>query len=113
MLMQATFGIQIFRNIIPLVVVVILLTTITTAATQQNTMKAKDRYLINEKSVSKKEFDKFLTTLKEVPGTWFCAETNVGGTTGYDAADNHGVLYMYKSETNADGTVNSITLKNR
>jgi hypothetical protein len=109
--MRSILCIQSFRTIIPLVVV--LLTSISTAATQQNTLKTRDTYLINEKTVSKKQFEKFLATLKEVPGTWFCAETNVGGTTGYDAADKHGVLYLYRSETNADGAVNSIRLKYR
>lgn len=55
--------------------------------------KPSSVFLIEDKSVSKNEFDKFLATLKENPNTWFCAETTNGGRTGYDASDIEGVVY--------------------
>ena len=54
------------------------------------------RYSINDAPVAADEFNAFLKTLREVRGTWFCAETNKGGTTGYDAVDTRGAVYQYR-----------------
>jgi hypothetical protein len=57
----------------------------------------KSIYTIDDKEVTKEIFDAFLAGLKEVPHTWFCAETDKGGITGYDGADEHGVVYEYRA----------------
>jgi hypothetical protein len=70
----------------------------------------KEQYKINDKVVSKEEFDKFLKSLKEVPHTWFCAETTNGGMTGYDATDQNGTVYEYRAVTD-NGISRSTILK--
>jgi hypothetical protein len=60
----------------------VFITLALSAGPKRDTMDRKDKYLINNKSVSRKEFETFLGTLNEVPDTWFCAETNKGGVTG-------------------------------
>jgi hypothetical protein len=69
--------------------------------------KPSSVFFIEDKPVSKNEFDKFLATLKENPNTWFCAETNKGGRTGYDASDIEGVVYEVRfiSEEGATGSI--------
>lgn len=55
------------------------------------------RCTIDDTVVNREEFEKFLKTLKEVPHTWFCAESTTGGETGYDAADWLGNIYEYRA----------------
>jgi hypothetical protein len=71
----------------------------------------KAGYSINNKTVSEKEFNKFKDSLKEIKGTWFCAETNTGGTTGYDAKNNFGTIYEIRFTT--DDKVNSNSIQER
>ena len=68
-------------------------------------------YEINNKVVSKEKFEKFNKSLKEISGTWYCAETTTGGITGYDAKDKKGRIYelIYCSESGK--STNSIILK--
>jgi hypothetical protein len=70
-------------------------------------------YLIDGKSVAKEEFNKFLSTLKEVPGTWFCAETNKGGRTGWDARDDKGVVYEYRCYSESNNSKQTIRQKGK
>jgi hypothetical protein len=100
---------RIFKEVF--LAMLVFITLALNAAPKPDTMDRKDKYLINNKSVSRKEFETFLATLKEVPGTWFCAETNKGGVTGYDALDSKGVVYRYRSESSPDGARNTLTLK--
>jgi hypothetical protein len=53
---------------------------------------------IDGKVVSRAEFDRLFSTLKE-SGGWFCAETDTGGRTGWDAVDPRGVAYHYVATT--------------
>jgi len=65
-------------------------------------------YSIDNKEVSKEEFERFLANLKEVHNTWFCAETSTGGTTGYDATDQHGIIYEFRSTSDSGKSANTI-----
>ena len=47
---------------------------------------------IDGRAVSLAEFEAFLETLTEVPHTWYCAETNTGGSTGYEGTDADGLM---------------------
>jgi hypothetical protein len=58
---------------------------------------------INGRSVTRAEFERFLGTLREVPGTWYCAETTTGGETGHHALDSAGNLYEYQAVTDDSG----------
>lgn len=73
--------------------------------------KTKVEYTINDTAVNVKKFDEFLKSLKEVEGTWYCAETKTGGRTGYNAKDKNGIVYEYMSETDSNKSINSIRLK--
>jgi hypothetical protein len=59
----------------------------------------KTEYKIDDKLVSQQEFDTFKSVLKELSETWFCAETNKGGITGYDMVDTKGVVYQFRAES--------------
>jgi hypothetical protein len=72
---------------------------------------SKDSYLIDGKSVVKADFDKFLSSLKEKTGTWFCAEMNDGGETGYDAVDKSGAVYQVRLRSSSGKARNSISRK--
>src|ERR1035438_1215619 len=61
--------------------------------------KIKAEYQIENKTVGQKEFETFLSSLKELEHTWFCAETSTGGRTGYDAQDKNGIVYEYRAIT--------------
>jgi hypothetical protein len=61
--------------------------------THQLSQKTEE-YEINGKSVEKIKFNLLFSKLKELAKTWYCAETNTGGRTGYDAVDEKGVLYQ-------------------
>lgn len=56
----------------------------------------KTSYSINGKAVNKIEFDKLYHSLIEVKGTWYCAETDEGGKTGFDGKTKNGTVYEYK-----------------
>jgi len=75
----------------------------------KDTLKAE--YLINDKTVTKEKFDTFLSGLKEIPETWFCAETTNGGITGYDAKDKKGIVYQVRYYYDSGKSKNSITSK--
>lgn len=68
-------------------------------------------YSIEGMPVSRLEFEVFLKSLREIEGTWFCAETSEGGITGYDARDWRFARYEYRSESRRDGSVISIRKK--
>lgn len=72
---------------------------------------SKEVFKINDKVVSIEEFTDFLNTLKEIPGTWFCAETKNGGRTGYDATDKDGIIYEYRSISEPGNYKSTITRK--
>jgi hypothetical protein len=64
-----------------------------------------ETYTIDDVAVSADEFNRLLKSLKEVPHTWFCAETSTGGMTGYDARDKKGVVYEFRAKSdNGKGT---------
>jgi hypothetical protein len=68
-------------------------------------------YSIDNKEVSKEEFERFLANLKELYNTWFCAETSTGGTTGYDATDQHGVIYEFQATSDSGKNTNTLRKK--
>lgn len=96
-----------------LTVVIILLGFQLQAQNGKRPEKSKNtvEYTINDKIVSSKEFDKFLSSLTEVKGTWFCDETATGGNTGYDAKDKQGTMYEYRAESEQNSSRNSIKKK--
>ena len=65
-------------------------------------------YEIDGRAVDKKRFEAFLASLKEIPGTWFCAEAMDGGRTGYDTEDSSGVRYKYM--TTVKGAINKTSI---
>jgi hypothetical protein len=71
----------------------------------------KTEYSIDDREASKGEFEKFLKTLKQIPHTWFCAETTKGGITGYDAEDKNGVKYEYRAYSETGNNKSSIKKK--
>ena len=66
-------------------------------------------YLIASKEVSKKKFDRTLKGLKEIKNTWYCAETNVGGSTGYNCEARNGQQYKYECISELESNVCSIS----
>lgn len=71
----------------------------------------KTEYTINDKKVTKEEFDDFLKSLKEIQHTWFCVETAKGGITGYDAQDKDGIVYEYRAVSESGNSKCSIKKK--
>jgi hypothetical protein len=65
-------------------------------------------YEIDGARVTKAAFERFAKTLQEISGTWYCAETNDGGRTGYDAEDAAGARYAVCGITDAKGTRETI-----
>ncbi|HEY1406263.1 MAG TPA: hypothetical protein VF857_06625 [Spirochaetota bacterium] len=79
--------------------------------TEEISLETPDEYQINGTSVSLDDFKKFLSTLKEIDQTWFCAETNHGGITGYDARDDKGKVYHCRFESISGKSRQSIQLQ--
>ncbi len=71
----------------------------------------KEVYQINDLPVTKKSFNKLLSSLKELTHTWFCAETTAGGRTGYEAVDKKGVIYEVRFESEYGNSISSIKKK--
>lgn len=69
-------------------------------------------YKINERLVSKEKLDEFGKSLKEIKGTWFCAETSKGGRTGYDAIDKNAIVYTIRFSSEENISSGSILEKN-
>lgn len=63
--------------------------------------------IIDGESVNKIKFHEFLKSLKEVEGTWYCAETKNGGRTGYDARDKDCTVYtvVFTSESGVSKSI--------
>lgn len=78
---------------------------------QGQEVKIESKYSIDGRSVTEAEFNQFKDTLKEVKGTWFCAETNTGGITGYNAADKDGTVYEIRFISDSRKDENSISKK--
>ena len=77
---------------------------------QENAKPIQENF-INGKKVSDEEFQSFLKTLKEIPDTWFCAKTSRGGRTGFNGKDETGNIYEYRSVSENEKQINSITSK--
>jgi hypothetical protein len=71
----------------------------------------KSEYKINGISMDKQTFDKFLSGLKELPHTWFCAETKTGGITGYDAVNENNQVFEVRFKSDNGNTLNTIIEK--
>lgn len=71
----------------------------------------KSTFKVNNKKVSEKEFNGFLSTLKDLPNTWYCKEMYNGGATGYDAIDKHKTVYEVCLSMKSDVHINTITKK--
>ncbi len=99
------------RTIITVVIVLLGFQLHAQNKSQSKDLKTTVVYTINDKNVSIKEFGKFLGSLKEIKDTWFCAETNYGGITGYDAKDKLGKIYEYRAKSDQSGSTNSIKKK--
>lgn len=69
-------------------------------------------YRLDGKSASSGEFQETLSRLKQVSGTWFCAETKNGGITGYDMKDRDGRLYEFRSVSENGSNWSEIRRKN-
>lgn len=67
-------------------------------------------YSIDGKAVGAEDFKKKFDALKEVPGTWFCAETKNGGVTGYDMKDKSGNVYEFRA-VSEPGSNRSVLVK--
>jgi hypothetical protein len=78
---------------------------------QQHNDTIKTEYKIDNKIVTQEKFEKFLTCLKEISGTWFCAETTTGGITGYDAKDKREKVYEVRYYYDDGKSKNSISSK--
>lgn len=72
---------------------------------------ADESYMIDGKSVPAAEFNRFQKALKEVPGTWFCAEMKDGGETGFDAKNRLGTVYQVRLRSENGKIRNSISMK--
>ncbi len=95
-------------RILLLITLIAITGTTASAQKQKHKNKAVTEYTIDDKKVSKKEFNNFLSGLKEQEHTWFCDETSTGGMTGYDGKDKDGVLYEYRAETDSGSQKNTI-----
>ena len=82
-------------------------------AIQKNsqTDNSKTEYSIDNKKVSEKSFNKFLSGLTEIKGTWYCAETTTGGRTGYDMKDKNGIVYKYCASSDLNESKISLSKK--
>jgi hypothetical protein len=66
----------------------------------QKVIEHQASYYIDYMEVSELDFMALFNALKEVEGTWYCAETREGGITGYDMRNPHNdKKYSYRSET--------------
>lgn len=68
------------------------------------------RWSIDDKPVSKAEYEALHKTLKSYRN-WYCAETTDGGITGEEMKDAKGVVYDVRVEVNRSGTHSSIRRK--
>lgn len=69
------------------------------------------QFTINGKKVEEKYFNHFLSKLKEMKNTWFCAETNTGGITGSEVKDKKGNIYIYRFESITGQNISSLIRK--
>ena len=101
------------KKIIYLLIIFLFICPVRYVTVHSQEIRIESKYTIDGRAVTEAEFSQFKDTLKEVKGTWFCAETNKGGITGYDAKDQSGILYevRYISDNKADE--NSISKKNK
>jgi hypothetical protein len=66
----------------------------------QKAIEPQASYYIDYMEVSELDFMSLFNALKEVEGTWYCAETREGGITGYDMRNPHNdQKFSYRSET--------------
>jgi hypothetical protein len=72
---------------------------------------SNDTFFIEGRPVGQAEFDARRKALNPVENTWFCAETNVGGDTGYDGKDADGVVWEYRQTV--AGESNASTLRKK
>lgn len=78
-------------------------------------------YTINHRTTDKATFLRFLETLTEIPGTWYCYDMSIpdqngapggGGLTGYKATSKDGVIHHYKESVAPERVEYSITQEN-
>ncbi len=69
------------------------------------------RYLVDGVPADREAYERFRSSISEVPGTWYCDETSAGGETGWDAIDAEGTVYQVRELTERDGSISSITPK--
>jgi hypothetical protein len=67
-------------------------------------------YKIDGKTVTEKKFNGFLKSLKQIDGSWYCAETSAGGITGYDAKGLFGARYQYQVSSSSVPDQNEATI---
>jgi len=65
-------------------------------------------FAVDGEPTTREAFEARLEALTEVPGTWFCDETDEGGDAGYDATDADGCRWTYVAETGSSGTRSSL-----
>ena len=102
---------DVFQKALP--VLVLCLAVFMSGEALRGDVSIDGSYLIDGNSVTKDVFEKYLSTLKEVPGTWFCAETNKGGRTGWDARDDKGVVYEYRCYSESNNSKQTIRQKGK
>lgn len=75
----------------------------------------RETYSINGREVTKKAFQQFLNTLKEVSGNRPCFEEVIDGETGYgtkyDLKDKFGIIYHYTNFSAMRRTIASLNKK--
>ncbi len=99
------------RNIMMAAAVLALFSCGADGKPETNTPGAEKAYEIDGRQVTGEEFRKFVSDLKEVPGTWYCEETTDGGTTGYDMKDGRGRVYEFTSVSESGKSRSSIRRK--
>lgn len=89
---------------------IFMISNIITAQTKSKNIQ-KEEYTITGKLVTSEVFNKFLSSLKEVPNTSFCKMTTKGGKSGSDMRNKQGIVYEYRVEVENNKNKCSLTKK--
>ena len=68
------FIITLKKNVYKFIILIFLITCTCCTSSYGQEINKSETYTINEKVVSKKNFEKFETALKEIKSTWYCKE---------------------------------------
>lgn len=101
------------KKIINILILFLFVCQVQYAQIRAQEIKVESKYTLDGRIITEAEFSQFKDSLKEVKGTWFCAETSTGGITGYDAKDINGILYEIRLISDNKMDENSIRRKNK